>query len=162
MQNIKYWSGYLCRCGNWYLAYLKTKSCFNCFDPKPGFLLSRGFYSESHSVLTIDGYILTIFRIINPYIKRKNLKYKPILLWHGLLDSAEAWLKNKHGRLDGKGVYWEDNFTIFNDCNSSLTSTLGFTLSACGYDVWLANNRGNQYAHKHVNLSIAGSFWSYF
>ncbi|CAG2165712.1 unnamed protein product [Oppiella nova] len=126
------------------------------------FIQSRGFESETYWVTTDDGYILQLFRIVNPYISVDQLKTTPVLLWHGISDSAEAWLFNRKGYLNTDGVYSEDNGTLVNNCDQNLTSTLAFTLAACGWDVWLANTRGNQYSDKHITLNTTDpKFWDY-
>jgi gastric triacylglycerol lipase len=48
---------------------------------------------EKHSVVTEDGYILTMFRIQK---KGSQIKQglKPIILQHGLLDCSDTWIIN--------------------------------------------------------------------
>ncbi|XP_054155985.1 lysosomal acid lipase/cholesteryl ester hydrolase-like [Oppia nitens] len=97
---------------------------------------SRGFQSETHYVETADGYVLTVIRIVNPYVK-KRLLLKPVLLQHGFICNSDIWLIASMGHL-------------------------GFFLAANGYDVWLANMRGNRYSLNHIHLSSDDSkFWRF-
>ena len=105
---------------------------------------------------TDDDYILTIFRVINPYITAQQRKSRPVLIWHGILDSAETFVRSRKGILNRNGIYSEDNGSVINDCNENITSTIAFTLCACSYDVWLANSRGTQYS-SHKTLSKSGA-----
>ena len=50
----------------------------------------------------------------------------PIVMQHGLLDSSWSWF-----------------------INNDKKSTLPYILAEQGYDVWLANNRGNKYCIGH-------------
>ncbi|XP_068151243.1 lipase 1 isoform X2 [Drosophila tropicalis] len=66
-------------------------------------------------------------------------KAKPVLLVHGLQDSSATW--------------------IFMGPKSGL----GYYLYAKGYDVWMANVRGNRYSRNHVkyNASADKAYWSF-
>lgn len=126
---------------------------------QPELIKSRGFVPEQHLVTTNDGYILVVFRIINPYVKRVK---RPIILWHGLGVSSDSWLFSTEGRMNSSGIYVENNW-LANDCNESVTNSLGFTLASCGYDVWLPNSRSGHYSTGHVKLDPSRDpmYWKY-
>ncbi|CAF3419845.1 unnamed protein product [Rotaria sp. Silwood1] len=98
---------------------------------------SKGYPCEEHKVITNDGYILGVFRI--PYGRKSSAKGRPVLLQHGLLDSATTWVMN------------------FPD------QSLGYILADAGYDVWLGNMRGNYYSRAHVkyNPDHDEEFWDF-
>jgi len=67
----------------------------------------------------------------------KNLG-QPVMLQHGLSNSADNWFLNGE---DG---------------------SLGFHLVNQGYDVWLGNNRGVKYSKTHTNLTITDYvYWQF-
>ncbi len=107
---------------------------------KSEIISSRGFIPESHTVVTTDGYILTVFRIINPYLQNRTTNLRPIYLQHGLFGNSDDFLLNRVGFLGSDGIYIEGN-NLVNNCTANdpnlVATTLGFVLSACGYDVWL-------------------------
>ncbi|XP_053952268.1 lipase 3-like [Anastrepha ludens] len=95
---------------------------------------------EAHTVQTIDGYILTLFRI--PYSLRTqnaNILNKTVLfLQHGLISSSDDWI------LVGPD------------------KALAYLLADAGYDVWLGNFRGNAYSRRHVSRSPEKrAFWRF-
>lgn len=97
-----------------------------------------GYYSEEHTVVTEDGYILTVFRIP----KGKNCdksRSSPVLLMHGLLVSSDAWIDS--GPEAGLA------YLIANEC----------------YDLWIGNVRGNHYSKRHVKLNpeIDVEYWNF-
>ena len=98
---------------------------------------SKGYPCEEHKVITQDGYILGIFRI--PHGRNTSKAGRPVLLQHGLLDSAATWVMNFPEQ------------------------SLGFILADAGYDVWLGNMRGNYYSRAHVkyNPDHDEEFWDF-
>ena len=94
-------------------------------------VLKRDLAVEEHQVLTHDGYILTLFRIPGKLLREVERPYSrgpPVMLMHGLIDSSDAWVVN-------------------DDLSPA------FILSRSGYDVWLANSRGNKYSKRHARIS---------
>lgn len=93
---------------------------------------------EEHTVLTPDGYILTLFRI-PPKTQTRDVQKRPVVfLMHDLLGSADDWI------LMGPG------------------KSLAYLLSDAGYDVWLGNARGNKYCRQHVSKHPAlKEFWQF-
>ena len=122
---------------------------------------------EEHAVFTPEGYILIIHRLRmncsviqdgdgmeefgdGLYKRRMGGGGRPaVLLNHGAMMTSEAWLTAPNRMIpDGKG--------------GIIPSTLPHVLLHSGYDVWLANRRGNKYSCKHTNLSTHDpSFWSF-
>ena len=70
----------------------------------------------------------------------KNRGKAPVLLQHGVFDSAYGWIMN-----------YADN-------------SPAFILAEQGYDVWLGNSRGNTYSRDHIELNPdqdAKDFWAF-
>ena len=86
-----------------------------------------GFHFEEHDVQTKDGYILGMMRVMNDDVKA-GAKRPAVFMQHGILSSA-------------------DTFT------SHYPSVApAFRMARAGYDVYLGNNRGNQYSNRHIKL----------
>ena len=124
---------------------------------------------EEYAVFTPEGYILILHRlkmnckteeeeVIVPEFGKKGIfknrmdsngMRPPVLLNHGAMMTSEAWLTAPLRTIpDGKG--------------GKIPSTLPHVLLHAGYDVWIANRRGNKYSCKHITLSTHDpQYWSF-
>ncbi|XP_063366260.1 lipase 3-like [Cydia amplana] len=85
----------------------------------------NGYIAEAHEVVTEDGYILKMFRIP----PRNNCTKKvPILVMHGLLQGAEAFL-------------------------DAGPEAPGYVFAQECYDSWFGNVRGNYHSRRHMTLN---------
>lgn len=103
-------------------------------------IIAHGYPAEWHSLETYDGYKLNFVRI--PHSSKESpsqrLQRPAILLVHGLGSSSDVYL------LTGPN------------------SGLPFLLADAGYDVWLANVRGNTYSKRHRKFSSnTREFWKF-
>lgn len=102
-------------------------------------IASHGYPSESHEVVTEDGYVLTLFRI--PYshkLRNQNENRPAVLLQHGLFSNSDCWL------------------------TSGPDNSLAYLLADAGYDVWLGNARGNIYSRANNFISLnSPNFWHF-
>lgn len=96
-----------------------------------------GYVAEEHSVVTEDGYVLTVFRINSKNCNQ--IRKPPVILMHGLLQSSDGWL------------------------DAGPNSGLGYLLADACYDLWVGNQRGNFYSRKHVRLDPDkdAKFWQF-
>lgn len=86
-----------------------------------------GYDAEEHSVVTEDGYNLTIFRC-NSKGQSQNKK-KVVVLHHGVLASSDDY------------------------CMNNPRQSLAYVMADANYDVWLSNARGSFYSRRHITLS---------
>ncbi|KAI5635240.1 alpha/beta-hydrolase lipase region domain-containing protein [Phthorimaea operculella] len=120
-----------------------VRRCSDDDDPMdqmttPQLIAAHGYPAESHTIVTDDGYVLTIHRI--PYRKNNTVAdpRKTVLLHHGLLGSSADWV------IPGPG------------------KALAYILSDAGYDVWMANARGNTYSRTHISRPVSSyAFWNF-
>lgn len=98
-----------------------------------------GYPFEQHMVTTSDGYILKLFRIKHGKNGENPNGNTPILIQHGVFDSAD--------------------FVV---CHGPDLSP-AFYLANLGYDVWVANSRGNKYSRQHQSLNPDkdAAFWQF-
>ncbi|XP_037783599.1 lipase 3-like isoform X2 [Penaeus monodon] len=104
----------------------------------PEMIQSFGYPVEVHHVATRDGYILELHRI--PYgLSLGGYRDRPVaLLYHGLYGSSADWILNKADQ------------------------ALAYIMADEGYDVWLANARGNRYSRAHQTLDPRDiDFWDF-
>ncbi|XP_025198658.1 lipase 3-like [Melanaphis sacchari] len=98
----------------------------------------NGYAAEIHHVITEDGYILELHQIPSSKSGQKPTRNHPVFLHHAFLSSSAGW--------------------VLGGPNTSLS----MQLADDGYDVWLANSRGNTYSKKHVLLNIKKrAYWNF-
>ncbi|PJF17238.1 Alpha/beta-hydrolase [Paramicrosporidium saccamoebae] len=119
----------------------------------------HGYHCEEHLVVTADGYILLLHRVLPKEGRARHATVEstksvfpspassvtgqtfapPVLLLHGAMLSSEIWV-----------------------CQHATDKNLAFALLDGGYDVWLANRRGTKYSQKHVYYKSSETrFWDY-
>lgn len=100
----------------------------------PQIIESRGFSYELHRVVTPDGYILGVHRIIHPFVNHTRAS---ILIMHGIGCSSVNFL------VTGPGGYIEEPISV-------VGPNIGFELAKRGYDVWLLDQRGTPFSSGHI------------
>ena len=103
-------------------------------------LLKRvGYQLHEHFVVTEDNYVLSVFHVQRAEVSPRvaDDQFRPVLLQAGLMDSSKS--------LVNLG-----------------TQSLALQLVERGYDVWLANNRGNAWSKRHLEKDFRSSqFWEF-
>ncbi|XP_058118743.1 lipase 1-like [Anopheles ziemanni] len=95
-----------------------------------------GYRVRQYAVTTNDGYQLMVHRMQRK--RGTDPQLLPVLIVHGLLGSSADWV-----------LIGPEN-------------GLGYLLANAGYDVWLANTRGNRYSRRHLTLAPEEpEFWNF-
>lgn len=108
-------------------------------------IISRGFKVNVHKVETPDNYIITVYRMIHPFINKTRT---PLVLQHGYQESCLCFLNGSPtGHVSEKFI----------------GNNLAFELAKQGYDVWLPNFRGSRFStgHKYLNFMKDREYWNF-
>ncbi|KAH9602506.1 hypothetical protein KSS87_020965 [Heliosperma pusillum] len=99
---------------------------------------SKGYLCEEHTVITKDGYILSLQRIPRGFSDDAIGDRPPVLLQHGVLMDGVTWVLNPPNQ------------------------ALAFVLADNGFDVWISNSRGTNYSSAHTTLrSDDPAYWDW-
>ncbi|KAL0116201.1 hypothetical protein PUN28_011209 [Cardiocondyla obscurior] len=144
----------------------------------PELIEAHGYIAETHEICTEDGYHLTVHRVLSPN-NRISLSTDTIIP-----DAAITDKKNNedcsssdldcHKILETLGCYTNPSSKLpVIICHGVLSSSadwvllgpekaLAYVLCDNGFDVWLANARGNTYSKSHKYYSIKDrDFWNF-
>ncbi|KAL2913331.1 hypothetical protein HK105_207209 [Polyrhizophydium stewartii] len=114
------------------------------------FIKYWGYPCEEHSAVCRDGFVLGLQRIPGPRGGTTSdghalpFARPPVVVWHGLSISSDVFV-----------------------CNVRPDRNLAMVLADAGFDVWLANSRGNKYSNGHTALdpsrdrSHGTQFWDF-
>ncbi|XP_018048425.1 PREDICTED: lipase 3-like [Atta colombica] len=103
-----------------------------------GLVEKYDYLTEEHYVITEDGYILVIHRILRSPLSKDYQRKKIVFLQHGIICSSDCWVM------------------------IGPEKDLAFLLADKGYDVWLGNFRGTSYCRSHTKISPRNKeFWQF-
>ena len=102
--------------------------------------LENGFFSESYTAVTKDGYVLGISRIPGKFKDNNSNVKKPVVLFMHAQDCD-----------------------MMEYVSNEASVAPAFVLAELGYDVWFGNNRGSKFSNQHVELdNKSRAFWDFY
>lgn len=124
---------------------------------------SRGFQAREHSVVTPDGYVLSLIEASNPLIdvspnNKNNIPRQPVLFIHGTLTSSKCFIVYSQGAKPADYSRFNASLLSLDKLNQLLENdksknSLVFLLLNFGHPVWLLNRRGSSYSQNQTIIS---------
>ena len=118
---------------------------FGALTPK--LIKSRGYGYELHHVLSEDGFINAIHRIVNQrFFKTRG----SILCFHGIFMASTYFLNNSPGGYPDEPLFLTG-------------ANIGFEMARRGFDVWLLDQRATPYSKNHTIFDEEDkqNFWNW-
>ncbi|KAK9503555.1 hypothetical protein O3M35_010088 [Rhynocoris fuscipes] len=115
-----------------------NRLCNEIWNFQKELIISNGFHYEEYRIKTEDGYRIRCHRIVTGKTRPRPRTGRPVLFQIGLIMASDSWL------LNGRKI------------------DLAFQLADAGFDVWLADRRGNWYSREHSEYSQKSrEFWNF-
>ncbi|XP_069680361.1 lipase 3-like [Periplaneta americana] len=132
----------------------------------PQLVVKYGYPMETHTVLTADGYFLTLHRI--PHGRSNVTTTDELNATESEVDSNStetAWQSNEVETEERRPVVFVQHGLLSSSADWVVMGpgkALAYVLADAGYDVWLGNARGNTYSRIHANYTTQNSkYWDF-
>lgn len=125
---------------------------------------SRGFTGEMYSLRPQTGFIMNLYRIVNPLANPNTLNRYPVLYGHGVLfDSHSMIISSEHSK-PRKPVIGQPT-VLYGDREGFNDHSLPFMLSNNNFDVWLFDSRATNDYNRNLTAELdpreAQMFWDF-
>ena len=123
-----------------------------------------GFLFEKHTVVTSDGYILTVFRIPGMKNETKTINANAAANTNGT-NSTNSSTEKKPQFSDKPPIFMQHGWGDWAICWVIHRADLApaFQAARAGYDVWLGNSRGTKESRRHekYNPDTSKKYWEF-
>lgn len=125
---------------------------------------SRGFIAETYSLRPQTGFVMNVYRIVNPMANPHTLNRYPVLYGHGVLfDSHTMVAPSTHSR-PRRPVLGQPTI-LYGDREGYNDYSLPFMLSNNNFDVWLYDSRAVNDYGRNLTADLdplkAQTFWDF-
>lgn len=125
---------------------------------------ARGFLGEMYSLRPQTGYIMNLYRIINPLANPNTLNRYPVLYGHGVLFDSHSMISHSEHARPRRPVLGRPTIN-FGDVDGYNDQSLPFMLSNNNFDVWLfdarATNDYNRNLSAEYDMRNSQTFWDF-
>lgn len=125
---------------------------------------ARGFLGEMYSLRPQTGYIMNVYRIINPLANSNTLNSYPVLYGHGVLFDSHSMISHSEHSRPRKPALGKPTIN-FGDAQGFNDQSLPFMLSNNNFDVWMFDSRAtNDYSRNLTAESdprVSQTYWDF-